>query len=170
MSVLVKDRNKSNKLNFDVVVQAYELRLVFTTLLFRDFGVKDKNDVVRRKYKVHIDDLYPYDDMALYINVAKDKILKLVSDLSTNVTAANSIYPTNFAECDLRRQYQNLAITNCFSIITELQYIATVFRVDINKYTVYVDLLNDEIDRLKGWRKSDNKIRKKIEKQSKSAA
>ena len=38
MSVLVKDRNKSNKLNFDVVVKAYELRLVFTTLLFRDFG------------------------------------------------------------------------------------------------------------------------------------
>ena len=63
MSVLVKDRNKSNKLNFDVVVKAYELRLVFTTLLFRDFGVQDKNDVVRRKYKVHIDDLYPYDDM-----------------------------------------------------------------------------------------------------------
>ena len=167
MSVLVKNRNKSS---FDVIVKAHELRLVFTTLLFRDFGVQDKDDVVRRKYKVHIDDLYPYDDMALYINVAKDKILKLVLDLSTNVTAANSIYPTNFAECDLRRQYQNLAITNCFSIITELQYIATVFRVDINKYTAYVDLLNDEIDRLKGWRKSDNKIRKKIEKQSKSAA
>ena len=162
MSVLVKDRKKSS---FDVVVKAHELRLVFTTLLFRDFGVQDKNDVVRRKYKVHIDDLYPYDDMSLYINVAKDKILKLISDLSTNVTAANSIYPTNFAECDLRRQYQNLAIT-----ITELQYIATVFRVDINKYTVYVDLLNDEIDRLKGWRKSDNKIRKKIEKQNTLAA
>ena len=98
MSVLVKDRNKSNKLNFDVVVKAYELRFVFTTLLFIDFGVQDKDDVVRRKYKVHIDDLYPYDDMELYINVARDKILKLVSDLSTNVTAANSIYPTNFAD------------------------------------------------------------------------
>lgn len=56
MSVLVKDRKKSS---FDVVVKAHELRLVFTTLLFRDFGVQDKDDVVRRKYKVYIDDLYP---------------------------------------------------------------------------------------------------------------
>ena len=33
--------------------------------------------------------------------------------ITSNVRAANTIYPTNLHECEMRRDYQNTAIVNC---------------------------------------------------------
>lgn len=159
MSVLKKDRKPSQ---FDVITCANELRLAITGVLFRDFGLHNKSDVIRRKYKVHLDEDTPHEQYEWLLKNEKDKICKIISDLTNNITAANSIYATNLDECDLRRHYQDIAICNCYQLITELQYIVTIFNVDVNKYCDYSDLIQAEITRLKGWRKSDNKTRNKI--------
>ena len=43
-----------------------------------------------------------------------------------------------------------------------MQYIISIIPVDAQKYMRYVDMIEKEIALLKGWRKSDNKILKKI--------
>lgn len=43
-----------------------------------------------------------------------------------------------------------------------MQYIISIIPVDAQKYIRYVEMIEKEIALLKGWRKSDNKILKKI--------
>lgn len=43
-----------------------------------------------------------------------------------------------------------------------MQYIISIIPVDAQKYMRYVDMIEKEIALLKGWRKSDNKILKRI--------
>lgn len=45
----------------------------------------------------------------------------LASMLTSNVRAANSIYPTTLHEYEQRRDYQNTAIVNCEQLLKELQ-------------------------------------------------
>lgn len=79
-----------------------------------------------------------------------------------NITAANSIYPTNESEYYDRRNYQNHAIGNCEQLLQEMQYIISVIPVDVNKFMPYTKMIVKEIQLLKGWRKSDNRILKSI--------
>lgn len=54
------------------------------------------------------------------------------------------------------------AIGNCEQLLQEMQYIISIIPVDAQKYIRYVEMIEKEIALLKGWRKSDNKILKKI--------
>ena len=58
--------------------------------------------------------------------------------LTSNVRAANSIYPTTLHEYEQRRDYQNTAIVNCEQLLKELQRIVEIFEVDVNLYSRYV--------------------------------
>lgn len=84
---------------------------------------------------------------------------------------ANSIYPTDDFlndEYALRRKYQDIAISECYSLSQELQYIVACFDTNINKLQTILDRIEKEVDLLKGWRQSDNKKRKdKLKKLSK---
>lgn len=91
-----------------------------------------------------------------------DVLSKHLRNLISNLTHANSIYPTNQQELDRRRDYQNKAIGDCYSISQEFQYIASVISIDLNKIKPLLDLLDNEISLIKGWRKSDSKFRKKF--------
>lgn len=72
-------------------------------------------------------------------------------------------------EYALRRKYQDVAISECYALLQEVQYIVACFDVNINKLQPVLDKIETEVDLLKGWRQSDNKKRKdrlkKIEKQ-----
>ena len=57
---------------------------------------------------------------------------------------------------------QNAAIGNCEQLLQEFQYIIEVLPVNANKYLRFVDMIEREIALLKGWRKSDNRILKRI--------
>lgn len=64
----------------------------------------------------------------------------------------------------MRREFQTMAICNCKDIEQVLQGIRVDFRIDINKLDKFFDMSKREVDLLKGWRQSDNKARKDIEK------
>ena len=76
---------------------------------------------------------------------------------------ANSIYPNSIEEYNLRREFQNRAIGLCFSLINELQYLLEVLNVDGDNYLNYYEMIREEVALIKGWRKSDNKFKKKFE-------
>ena len=73
---------------------------------------------------------------------------------------ANTLYVSkgNRTEYELRRAYQDKAIGCCFVLYQELQYIISMFGTDLNKFIPILESIEKEVDLLKGWRQSDNKL------------
>ena len=156
MAVL-KSKRKQSRL--EVFHHAYKLRREMTDLLMRDFGYKapsfDKN--MREEKKTKVLNLHQW-----FIEDERVYVITIIREMMKNITIANSIYPTTLSECDQRRSYQNLAICLANDIKQELQYVIDVLPVNVEKYIYYSDELDNQIALLKEWRKSDNKIRKRI--------
>lgn len=100
-------------------------------------------------------------DRYLMLNY-KNRIDQLASMLTSNIRAANSIYPTTLHEYEQRRDYQNTAIVNCEQLLKELQRIVEIFEVDVNLYSRYVKAIDREIGLIKKWRQRDNRIRSQL--------
>ena len=177
MSVL---KNKRALSELEFFHNATELRREITLLLLRDFGVKDKVRTVKSLYG--ISNMEPEDTKKIQemvekygmcgsiveeypmwlIDKMRNNVLNICHSMIMNITQANTIYPMSEEEFHDRRNFQNHAIGNCEQLLQEMQYIISIIPVDAQKYMRYVDMIEKEIALLKGWRKSDNKILKKI--------
>lgn len=91
-----------------------------------------------------------------------EKIVKLID----YITAANTIYPQNLREAEMRRDYQTRAIITVEQILQLLQYILTTLPVNPDKFQPVTELLLKEGALLRGWRKSDNKFIAKFKDQT----
>ena len=89
-------------------------------------------------------------------------IIQITRDMVHEIFLANEICPQFISECDERRIHQDLALGYCENLIQELQYIITTLPVNIEKYENITNMIMQEQVLIKGWRKSDNKIRKSI--------
>lgn len=158
MSVLKYRRNLSE---LEFYNNSKKLRKEVTLYLLKDFGIKDKI----RNYKNdktgdtnRIIEVFP----EWIIDYFRNSVMDLLRNLNHNITAANSIYPNNETEFYQRRCFQNAAIGNCEQLLQEMQYILDVIPVDVNRILRYTNTIEREIILLKGWRKSDNKILKRL--------
>lgn len=156
MSVLVSDRKESK---FEAITFSIELHNMLIELMQRGFGVKDLEHFVRVRYAYGKDDKEDFSKYRYLMYNFKMRIDQLASMLTSNVRAANSIYPTSMYEYEQRRDYQNRAIVNCEQIVNELQQVVEVFEVDINLYGRYIKAIDREIGLIKKWRQRDNKIK-----------
>ena len=177
MSVPKPKRNLSD---LEFYNNAYIMRNEITDLLLRDFGIKDKVrdtkilcrihkiepedevilEAILKKYGIESDIL---DEYPLWlVDKFRTSIMDCMTDLMKNIIAANTIYPVNAVEYNQRRSFQDIAIGNCEQLFQEMQYVIAIIPVDAEKYMRYVDMIEREIGLLKGWRKSDNKILKRI--------
>ena len=107
MSVLVSGRSESK---FEAITYSIELHDMLIDLMQRSFGVKDLDHFVRVRYAYGKD---PTEDFSRYrylMQNYKNRIDRLASMLTSNIRAANSIYPTTLHEYEKRRDYQNTAI------------------------------------------------------------
>jgi len=88
-------------------------------------------------------------------------LLSICDNLMNNITAANSVYPVNEHELQVRRDHQNAALGSCEQIWQQLQHIDDVMfevkAIDLNKLAPILDMLVRETALLKAWRKA-NKI------------
>ena len=173
MSVLKANRKPSP---FEVEHYAYKVRSVITDLALRQFGLKEykekpKPDAYgkwsqqqkdgydkcvarnRERYEAFIEWFIP-DEQKTVLNLCKGMVHEIF--------LANEIYPQYIRECDERRIHQDLALGYCENLIQELQYIITTLPVNIEKYETITKMIIHEQNLIKGWRKSDNKVRKKI--------
>ena len=155
MSVLASKRTESK---FEAIIHSVELHDMLIELIQRNFGVKDIEKFVRSRfaYSAETDEYAKY---RYLMHNFKNRVDQLASQLTNNVRAANSLYPTSMTEYECRREYQNNAIVNCEQLIKELQRVVEVFDVDINLYSRYVKAIDREIDLIKKWRQRDNKIK-----------
>lgn len=173
MSVLKANQKPSP---FEVEHYAYKIRTVITDLALRKFGLKEYVEKPKPKTysKWSQQQKDGYDK-----SVAKNKeryeafiewfipdeqksILNLCRNMIHEIFLANEIYPQHLCECDERRLHQDLAIGYCENLIQELQYVITTLHVNIEKYETITKMIVHEQQLIKGWRKSDNKVRKKI--------
>lgn len=88
----------------------------------------------------------------------------MTDKLLYHIKVANSIYPTCYEEWAERRVEMGKAIGTCYAILTNLERILTRLRVPDFKYTTDIRNISKMINSLKAWRKSDNKLKEKLEK------
>lgn len=129
MSVLVSDRTESK---FEAITYSIELHDMLIDFMQRSFGVKDLDQLVRVRYAHGKDAKEDFSRYRYLMLNYKNRIDQLASMLTSNVRAANSIYPTTLHEYEQRRDYQNTAIVNCEQLLKELQRIVEIFEVDVN--------------------------------------
>ena len=173
MSVLKANQKPSP---FEVEHYAYKIRTVITDLALRKFGLKEYVEKPKpetySKWSQQQKDGY---DKAVaknkeryeafiewFIPDEQKSILNLCRNMIHEIFLANEIYPQHLCECDERRLHQDLAIGYCENLIQELQYVITTLHVNIEKYETITKMIVHEQQLIKGWRKSDNKVRKKI--------
>lgn len=156
MSVLASKRKESK---FEAITFSIELHDMLLDFMQRSFGVKDLEHFVRVRFAYGKDETEDFAKYRYLMSNFKNRIDQLASQLTSNVRAANSTYPTSIHEYEQRRDYQNNAIINCEQILKELQRIVEIFEVDVNTYGRYVNAIDREIGLIKKWRQRDNKIK-----------
>ena len=153
---------------------------MITEFLLKDFGIKSRRrnlEYAKDVYDMDEDDISQIEEILSSYNLKnsfidnfppwlidkeRDYFMDILRDLICNITSANTIHITNIEEYYLRRNYQTKAICNCENLLQEMQYIIYVCHPNVEKYMRYVDIIEQEISLLKGWRKSDNRYLKKI--------
>ena len=116
MSVLLGDRKESK---FEAITYSIELHDMLILLMQRGFGVKDVDGFVRKKYaygEISEENFAKYREL---MRSFKSKVNQCASLITSNVRAANTIYPRTMHEYETRRDYQNAAIVNCEQLIDE---------------------------------------------------
>ena len=172
MSVLKSKRKASQ---FEVFHHLTKMRKEVTDLLLRDFGFdldKATKKVGRTFGGRSLEELSPEEKdryeklLKKYLAFAEWFIIderKVIIDCMRTITedvyVANSIYPTCREELTERRLHQDRAIGQCYRLTQELQYVIETLPVDVNKYLRFAEMIQTEVNLIKGWRKSDNKFK-----------
>lgn len=103
MSVLVSDRKESK---FEAITYSIELRDMLIDFMQRNFGVKDLDHFVRVRYAYGDDETENFAKYRYLMTNFKNRIDLLASQLTNNIRAANSTYPTSMLEYEQRRSKQ----------------------------------------------------------------
>lgn len=159
--------------------RALKLNDAITQVLLRDFGIKRtlrelktftycaKMEPKDQEAFIDLCGKYGIDTEARYplwlVEYYRDWILALLREMINNITQANTIYPTSENEFYFRRQYQWKAIGCCYQLLQAMQTAIRNLPVDVEKYMRFVGMIEEELELLKGWKKSDNKILKAIQ-------
>lgn len=132
----VYTRNRK-KTNFDVVTNAEKLQDMITLYIMDESKVPKKWRFMIGK-----------------------GVIEKIDELNDNVIAANSIYAMNEEDLARRKAYQQRAISNGYQLHRKLaRLIRCVPTATASSLEETLNLLTEEIDDLKGWKKND-KIRK----------
>jgi hypothetical protein len=137
-----------------------QLREDITKMLLRDFGIRDKIRKIKTEENLEVTIIEEYP--AWLITSFRENMLGILRSMIMNITAGNTIYPVCDDEARLRRQYQTGAIINCEQLLQEMQFCADVFPVKLEKFLPHVEKIEFEIQLLKGWRKSTNRINRSL--------
>lgn len=167
-------KGRRNESPFETRHQLFKLRDVVTELMFNNFGFsKEKYQrQIDRYYEAHKHDSNIDQIMERYkakqksfiewfIDKERDAVLEILRRIECEFTFGNSIYisDTIASEDEFieRRKHITAAIAECYVLKQEIQYVIRTLPVNINKYSLYDDLLEKQISLLKGVRKADNK-------------
>lgn len=131
--------------------------------VIKDIADEDKKtiDDIFLKYGKNPNKEFQSEYPSWFVDYEREVLFRILQEMIENITRANSIYVSkgNITEYELRRAYQDKAIGCCYVLYQELQYIVAVFGTDLNKFIPILEKIEKEVDLLKGWRQSDNKLK-----------
>lgn len=145
MSVVKSKRNKSNN----------EFEMTY-------FKVADGVDFLVENY--FFADFQQQQEHRVFLSARSVTLERLTDSLLYYIKIANSIYPTCIAEWDERRVSIGKAVGTCYAILTNYQRIMIRLRIKDDKYTEHISNVVKMINSLKAWRKSDNRLKDKLDK------
>lgn len=146
----------------------------------RDFGIKPRTrepENLARVYKMaesdrevlvdicqkygieRVAETYPAWKLERYRN----RLMDLVSGIKADIRSANDVYPYYWEEYIDRRRFQDNAIRKCGMLYDEFTDIKRDLPIKAEKYMSLVEKIEKERKLLKGWRKSDNHIARRLE-------
>ena len=151
-----------------------KLRQEVTTLMLLDFGFsKEKYEKMIERYaETHktaanveeVVERYRKKCEAFYnwfIDRECDAIGDILRKIDSEFTEGNSIYmsdtPARLMEFCERRKHINRAISHCYILKQELNYVIRALPVDLNKYTRFAEMIDKQIALYKGVRQADNR-------------
>lgn len=172
MSVPVSKRGETG---LEADHHLHALRDEITDFILLDFGYsKEKNNekierfrksheysehcdaiVARRKKKAESFEEW-------FIDREADALLEMMRKIQVEYTIGNSIYPSNtpakVMEYRERRRHMNEAISTCYALMQEIQYIGRILPVDLNRFETITESILKQIALIKGIRKADNRF------------
>lgn len=151
-----KGRRKDSQ--FEVFHHSTSLRLRVMELISRNFGYRRKPKEGLPEFEAMVQE-----NTFRFLRKEQEYVIEILRDMSSNITMANKVYPTILEELTERRIYQDRAIARCYDLANELTFCMELLpNVNINTYLPYADMINKQIALLKGWRKSDNRLKDAI--------
>ena len=174
MSVLKNLRNLSTMQFYKTAIN---IRKDITEWMMRDFGTtRNKKGIAKvikdidENDKKTIDEIFekygkiPHKEFQSeypewFMEYERETLFKIMQELVENIVKANSIYVSNNTEYELRRAYQDKAVACCYALYQELQYLKKVTGTDLNYFVTILEEIEKEVDLLKGWRQSENKLK-----------
>lgn len=175
---VIKEKRSLSELEF--YHNALKLDKEINQLLLKDFDIRDKIrelkyfcdikklDSEDKEMFLKIVEKYKMDENIIesyplwLIDYYRKCILDNMQNLFNNITEANSIYPINMKEWEDRRKYQTEAIANAQNLSLTMNRVINNLPVNANKMMRFVDMITLETKLLRGWRKSGNKLLKKL--------
>ena len=179
MSVLKAKRKASQ---FEVYHYFGKMRKEVVAMLLRDFGYdldraekylsksfggktyEELTPEEKLRYDKRKEKLQSFVDW--FVPDSRQACMDCLREITACIYEANSIYPTCNEELVERRLLQDRAIGKCYRLTQELQLAIETLPVDVDKYTRFAEMIQTEINLLKGWRKSDNKFKRAISEQT----
>nr|DAJ76574.1 MAG TPA: Avd-like-generating retroelement protein [Caudoviricetes sp.] len=90
-------------------------------------------------------------------------LIAKVDELLDNLNYANTIFPTNIYEYEMRSKYQTLAVCNCWQLHNKIvRMIECVQSVKIENLEKIAELLTNAEVLIKKWKKTDKERFKKL--------
>jgi hypothetical protein len=157
MSVPLSKRTESK---LQVIVTATDIKTAIHDLCLRDFGIKDIDHIIRKKYNVIQNAKDKHERYSLELYRARDELASLSDQLLYNVRTANRQKMNSLRKCNIRLSYQEKALDLCEMIIAKSQDIVTFFAVDLKTFKPLVTLIDSEIKLIKSWITYTKKVMK----------
>lgn len=142
-------KSKRKKSRFEVFHNMQALQKELIMHLMQDFGITRMTNLGE----------------AQFLDIKFERIINLCADIVGDINRANAMFVTNLTEYEQRRLYQDKAIGNCQVLKQELQSIVDVLSgLNLNKYKASIEMIEKELHLIKSWRKSDLRLKKKLQK------
>lgn len=97
-----------------------------------------------------------------YITSQGKEVMRLVNLLLYYIKKANSIFPTCESEFDTRRVAMDEAIGCCYALLTHYHLTLRTLLVKEDKHCDEYNHILHEINMIKAWRTSDNRLKKSL--------
>lgn len=92
-----------------------------------------------------------------YTFYISQNLVKLATSCHENVKGANSIYPVNNEEVQIRRNKFNEAVCDLYNLLSQLSITKGITEIPKNKLIKILELIDEEIKLIKGIKKKDKK-------------